>query len=75
MTPVGQPDEDTVAFFDEGRHVRVPGEVLVEQYAKVPYRGALTNHILAKPNRDGIQVAAILTGAENDEFSFACVDF
>ena len=29
-------------FFDEGRHVRVPGKVLVEHYAKVPHRGALT---------------------------------
>ena len=51
---VGQPDEDTVAFFDEGRHVRVPGEVLVEHDAKIPHRGTLTDHVLSKPNSDGV---------------------
>ena len=54
MTHVGQPDENTVAFFDESRHVRVPGEVLVEHDAKVPHRGALTDHVLAEPNGDGV---------------------
>ena len=54
VTHVGQSDEDTVAFFDEGRHVRVPGKVLVEQYAKVPHCGALTDRVLAKPNGDWI---------------------
>ena len=54
MTHVGQRDENTVAFFDDSRHVRVPGEVLVEHDAKVPHRGALTDHVLAQPNGDGI---------------------
>ena len=60
---VGQSDEDTVAFFDEGGYVGVPGEVLVEHNAKVPHRGALTHHILAEPDSDGSQVTTILTGA------------
>ena len=47
--------------------------MFVEQYAKVPHRQVLTNPILEKSNRGGIQVAAILTGDEYDEFSFACV--
>ena len=54
MTHVGQSDEDTVAFFDEGRYVSVPGEVPIEHHAKVPDHGALTNRVLAKPNGDGV---------------------
>ena len=54
MTYVGQSDEDTVAFFDEGRYMRVPGEVLVEHYAKVPHRGDLMDRVLAEPDGDGV---------------------
>ena len=54
VTHVGQPDENTVAFLDEGRYVSVPGEVLVENHAKVPHRRALTDRVLTEPNRDGI---------------------
>ena len=53
-THVGQPDENSVAFFDESRHMRVPGEVLVEHDAKVPHRGTLTDRVLAEPNGDGV---------------------
>ena len=74
MTHVGQADEDTVAFFDESRHVRVPGEVLVEHYAKVSHHRALTDRILAKLTGDRSQILTILTGAESDEFSFTGVD-
>ena len=54
MTHVGQSDENTVSFFEESRHVRVPGEILVEHYAKVPHRGVLTDRVLAKPNGDRV---------------------
>ena len=60
MAHVGQADEDTIALFGEGGYVRVPGEVLVEHYAKVPHAGALTNRVLAKPNCDGGHVSTIL---------------
>ena len=52
MAHAGQPDEDTIAFFDEGGYVRVPGEVLVERYAMIPHRGTLTHHILVEPDGD-----------------------
>ena len=35
---VGQFDEETVAFFDEGRHV--PSEILVERHVWVPHQGS-----------------------------------
>ena len=75
VTHVGQSDEDTVAFLDEGRYVRVPGEVLVENHAKVPHRGPLTDRVLTEPNRDRVQATAILTRAKHDEFSFVCINF
>ena len=75
MADVGQSDENTVALFDEGGYVRVPGEVLVEHYAKVPHPESLTHHVLAEPNSDGSQFETILTGATNQKFSFASIYF
>ena len=51
MTHVGQFDEDTFAFFfDESRYMRVPGEVPVENHAKIPNGIALMDGVLAEPN-------------------------
>ena len=75
MTHVGQADEDTVAFFDEGRYVRVPREVLVEVDAKIPHRGALTHRVLAEPNSGRDQAATILTGTTDNEFCFPGIYF
>ena len=50
MTHVGQSDEDTVAFFDESRYMRVPGEVSVENHAKIPHGRALMDRVIAEPN-------------------------
>ena len=54
MAHVRQPDENTVAFLDESRHVRVPGEVLVENYAKILHPRAFTDRVLAKPDRNRV---------------------
>ena len=54
MTHMRQPDENTVAFLDESRDVRVPGEVLVENYAEILHRRALTDRVLAKPDRNRV---------------------
>ena len=54
MTHVGQSDEDTVAFFDESRYMRVPGEVPVENHAKIPHGGALMDRVLSEPNGDRV---------------------
>ena len=75
VTHVRQADEDTVAFFDKGRNVRVPGEVLVEHYAKVPHGGALTHCILAEPNGNGSHATTILTGTTDNHFRFTCIYF
>ena len=75
VTRVGQPDEDTVALFDQGRYVSVPREVLVEQNAKVPHSGALRHCLLSEPDRDRRQRTAILSRTKNDQFSFAGIHF
>ena len=53
MTHAGQLDEDTVAFFAEGRKVRAQNEVFVERRAELPYCKALTCR-LTKSNGNGI---------------------
>ena len=53
MTHVGQPDEDTVAFFDESRYMRVPGEVSVENHAKIPHGRALMYRVLGNRMETG----------------------
>ena len=45
---VGQIDEETVAFFDEGRHVS--SEILAERHAQVPHHGARKCRVLSKSN-------------------------
>ena len=75
MTYVVQVDDDTVAFVDEGRYVRVPREVLVQEHAKIPHRGALTHYVPAEPNRSRAHASTILTGATDNELCFSHIYF